>query len=364
MPRVRVEASTPTTVVVDGVQLLAFGGASYLGLAHHPEVLAAARAALADGPLSTAASRETSGNHVAHERLEQGLAEFLRCEDAVLTSDGYLADLAAVQALADQVHVALIDADAHPSLFDAARAAGTTLHDFGPGDLTRAHALIDRHGSQGIAVLTDGVFPMHGRIAAANELLRMLPRADAWLLVDDSHTLGVLGDTGRGTREVYDTDDERLVVTASLAKALGVAGGVVAGTATVVARVRNRADAYVGTTPVPPALAAAALVALDVIVREPERIERLHANTSQLHRIGRRLGIEPRGSFLPVLVLPVEGVAEGQEVHATLRERGLFVPFVLYPGAPDRGAFKISVTSEHTAADLRRLEQALAEVVG
>ncbi len=361
MPHLPIESRDARTLTLDGRELLAFHGCGYLGLAQHPAVLEAARQSLAEG-LSTGASRETTGNHHAHERLEEALAEFLGVEATLLTTDGYLADLAALQALADRVSVAVVDADAHPSLVDAARASGRTIVDYGPGDVGRARVLIERHGADGVAVLTDGAFTMQGRCAPAAELLELLP-ADGVLVVDDSHAFGVLGDGGRGSLEANGLGDPRLVLTASLAKALGVAGGFVAGSAALIARVRNRADAYLGTTPIPPCLAAAALAALDVVQREPERRERLTANAALLHQLGRRLGLRRSAVPLPVLSLPVPSDEEGALITAELHDRGIFVPHVHYPGAPEAGALRIAVTSEHDASDLRRLEEALAELV-
>lgn len=358
-----IEARTARTVTVDGRELLAFAGCDYLGLAVDPRVLAALAETAARTGLSASASRETSGAFAAHERLEAALAEFLGTESALLATDGYAADLALLQGLADRVEVALVDADAHTSLFDAARLAGIEAQDFGKGDLMRAHALVDRNRDRGLVVLTDGVFTMQGRLAAANELLRMLPYDESWLVIDDSHALGVLSDRGRGTLEVYGLEDARLVVTGSLAKALGVPVGFLAGSHDVLSRVRRRSDLHVGSTAVAPPLAAAALAALDALQAEPERLERLHANTRQLHQIGRRLGRPLRGSFLPVLPLAIDGAAEGARVHAALRDRGLFVPYVRYPAAASEGVLRLAVTSEHTAADLRRLEEELREVL-
>ena len=361
MSRPALQARTARTVTVGGRELLAFAGCDYLGLAHDPRLHAAALAVLPASGLSSAASRATSGGHEAHERLESALAEFLQTESALLAADGYLADLALLQGLADRVRVVLIDADAHPSLFDAARLSGAEVHDYGAGDMNRAYALIDRFRDAGLAVLTDGVFPLQGRIAALNELLRMLPAREAWLVVDDSHALGVLARTGRGSVEVFGLADPRLAVTASLGKALGVAGGFLAGSHDVVARVRRRSEVHAGSTPPPPALAAAALAALDALQAEPERIERLHANVAQLHRIGRRLGVPPRGSFLPVLALPAASAEAGERLEQALAERGLFVPFVRYPATGEQGVLRVAVSSEHTSADLRRLEAALSE---
>lgn len=356
-------ARTARIVTLAGEELVAFAGCDYLGLAFDPRVLAALTDTAARTGLSASASRATSGAFEAHERLEAALAEFLGTESALLAVDGYAADFALMQGLADRVDVALLDADAHPSLFDAARLAQLEVQDFGKGDLMRAHAMVDRNRERGLAVLTDGVFPLQGRLCAANELLRMLPYEESWLVIDDSHSLGVLADRGRGTLEVYGLEDERIVVTGSLAKALGVPAGFVAGSHDVLSRIRRRSDVHVGSTALAPPLAAAGLAALDALQAEPERIERLHANTRQLHQIGRRLGRPLRGSFLPVLPLAVESVEAGTRAHTALRRAGLFVPFVRYPGDAAEGVLRLAVTSEHTAADLRQLEEALREVL-
>jgi 7-keto-8-aminopelargonate synthetase-like enzyme len=360
VPDPHFSASTATTVTLDGRELLAFAGTGYLGLAHHPEVRGAARDALATGGLSAGAARPTSGTFDAHQHLEEALAEWLGCEAALIVADGYLADLCVGQALLGDAQHVLIDADAHPSLWDGARLTRAPILDYGPGDVLRAHALLDRFRGTPLAVFTDGAFPMHARMAAAAELLRHLP-GDGLLVVDDSHGLGVLGAHGRGTCNAFGLDDARLVITASLSKALGCAGGVVAGSAGFVERVRRRADAYRGSTPIPAALAAAGCAALRVLEREPARVARLHENTAALHRMAHRLGQPRRGTFLPVLALvPAEGV-DRDALQARLWGAGLFAPFVRYPGAPAEGCLRVAVCSEHEPGDLQRLEAALKE---
>ncbi len=362
VPRQPVEASTPTTLRLDGEEYLAFAGCNYLGLAHHPAVRRAVVETLETLGLSSAASRETSGNHLHHERLEQALAEFLGVEEVLLLPNGYLADLALLQGLTDRVEVVLVDADAHPSLFDAARLADKQLMDFGPGDLERAGALIERHAGRGLAVLTDGCFPMRGRVAPSAELLALLPEHGT-LVIDDSHGLGVLGERGGGSLELAGIADPRAVLTFSLGKALGAAGGAIAGSATVISAVRRRSDVYVASTPIPPPLAAAAVAALDVLQSEPQRVERLQANCAHLHQLGRRLGLDVGDPQLPVLTVPVQDSAAGENVHESLRARGVFVPLVRYPGGPEAGLLRVGITSEHTAAHLLRLERALEEVL-
>ncbi|MCP3919447.1 MAG: pyridoxal phosphate-dependent aminotransferase family protein [bacterium] len=352
-----VERSTARTITIDGIEYVSFAGCGYLGLAHHPDVKAAAGRALTDLGVGALASRATSGNHTLHERLESELAGLLGTEAALLAPGGYLAVLAPLQALARPGDVALIDEDGHPALWDAARAAGMPTYSYGEGDLNHALALMDLYESAGPFVLTDGTFPMQGRMAQLNVLLRHLPLG-GHLIVDDSHGLGVIGPAGRGTSDAFGLDDPRLIVTSSLAKALGCAGGVVAGSKTVV-RAARTSHAYVGSTPLAPPLTAAVLAAIETLRAEPARVRRLHQRTSQLHRMLRRIGQAPHGSFLPVAALDVGSRQRGLALESTLRVSGIFARYIDYPGTPAHGALRLAVNSEHTDEDMARLEAAL-----
>ena len=359
-------ATGATSVQVDGVDLLSFHGCGYLGLAHDPRVRAAAAEAIERYGLSGLASRNTSGNLELHERLEVRLAEFLGTEAALAVADGYLADIAAAQALARDPRgsgqgpepIALHDDDVHPSILDALASAGFRAFGYGAGDMSHALALLDLHKDGAPLVATDGAFAMHGRLAPAAELLRHLPPG-AHFLIDDSHGVGVLGRSGRGVIELFGLEDPRIILTGSLAKALGSGGGFVAGSADMVEAVRRRTSSFAGTTALSPPLAAAALTSLDLIDAEPERLERLRANVGQLHRTARRVGVRSTGTFLPVLRIVTESEDAARRLSSALHVEGIFAPAIRYHGATEQGMVRCAVTSEHTAAELRRLEDAL-----
>ncbi|MDA7650874.1 pyridoxal phosphate-dependent aminotransferase family protein [bacterium] len=355
-----------TTVRLDGVDLLSFHGCGYLGLAHDPRVRAAAHEAIDQFGVSGLASRNTSGNLELHERLEERLSEFFGAEAALVLADGYLADIAAAQALSCRPgegptpaeRVALHDADAHPSITDALTSAGFRSFSYGAGDMSHALALLDLHKDAAPLVATDGAFAMHGRLAPAAELLRHLP-ASAHMLIDDSHGVGVVGRTGRGVVELFGLDDPRIILTGSLAKALGSAGGFITGSADTVEAIRRHACSFTGTTALAPPLCAAAIVSLDLIDAEPERLERLRANIGQLHRTARRVGLRSTGTFLPVLRIELESEDEARRLSAALHVEGIFAPAIRYHGTEGKGLVRCAVTSEHTAAELRRLEETL-----
>lgn len=352
------EATSARTVTRDGVELLAFHGCGYLGLAHDPRVREAASEALGRYGASGLASRMTSGTLDLHERLEERLADFLGQERALVLPDGYLADFAAVTALAGDRPMALIDGDAHPSLVDAARLAGLEPTSYGPGNLMRAVALFDRAIDQRLLVLTDGVFAMDGRLAPVSDLLRHMP-AGGMMILDDCHGTGVLGETGAGTLQSFGIRDERVVVTGSLGKALGSGGGFIAGHAREIEAIRRGASTYLGTTALSPPLAAAALRSLEILEAEPERLERLRACTGQLHRTARRLGIRSVGTFFPVLRIELLREDDLRRLSAALHVEGIFAPAIRYGAGDPKAVLRLAVSSEHTSADIRRLEDSL-----
>lgn len=353
----RVEAATATTLTLGGRERLSFAGTGYLGLAHHPEVIEAAREALGRCGLSAGASRVTSGSFEEHEALEEELARFLGVEAALVTTDGWLADEAVLEAHGPELGAVLLDRNSHDSLRVAARLAGASAQEYDAEDLAGADAFLERHTGSRIAVLTDGVFPMRQRIADLPELLARIG-PDGLLLVDDSHALGMIGEGGRGSASQHGLTDPRLVTAGSLAKSLGASGGFVAGSAARVNGVRERAEAFASTTPVPPAVAAGARAALAVLEREPERHARLLDNARALGELGRALGRTPNPIPIPVLAVPVPDAARGAALERALDEAGLFIPWITYGGGA--GDLRVAVTSEHTVEDLERLRSALA----
>ncbi|MDF1838982.1 MAG: pyridoxal phosphate-dependent aminotransferase family protein [Planctomycetota bacterium] len=352
---------TATSVTLGSKELLAFVGTDYLGMAHHPKVLEAASQAFVDYGLSPSASRITSGSCTPHEHLEEALAEFMGLESAVLLPSGGQANLALMESLIDGLDVILLDADAHPTLVHAARLNGSRRLDYGAGDGSRLMALLDRFRHERILVVTDSVFPTSGRMAPIPDIVRDLPE-DGLLLVDESHSLGVVDPQGRGAVKAFAIPTGQVVVSLSLAKALGAFGGALVGPASVIQTIKRRSETYATTTPIPPAMAAAALASLRLLEAEPSRVQRLHRNIQRLHEIGQLWGRRPSGSFLPVLNRSFADEKEGRRISAELLRRGIYVPFTQYPGTPLGGALRFSISSEHSEEQIARLEVALKEI--
>lgn len=363
MPRLAIEASSATRVVLEGRELVYFGGCGYLGLAHHPRVLAAVSEGAQRFGLSAGASRETTGNCVAYDQLERELARRIGAPEALLAPEGYTANFVAAQALARERRVALIDAQSHPSLADAAYAARMEVHLWPHGALDQLERLLAEHGERAL-VMSDGVFPSRGEIAPVRELARLAGAVEAALLIDDCHGTGVVGAGGRGSLEHAGVRDDHVVLTSTLSKALGCYGGFVAGAARLIAVAREHSQAYVGSTPPPPALAHAALTALELAYDEPARLARLRRNCALVREGFQALALPIPREELPVFAFALHDADSMSTLHEQLRRAGLFAPHVRYLGSPQGGNFRIVVNAEHSDEDLQRLLRELASGLG
>lgn len=363
MARLAIEASTATRIALKGRELVYFGGCGYLGLAHHPRVLAA----LADGAqrfgLSAGASRETTGNCVVFDELERELAQRFHAPAALLTPEGYTANFVAAQVLAREHTIALIDERAHASVFDAARAAGMRVEVWPHHDLAALEQLASTHGRHAV-VAFDGVQPTRGEIAPARAIAELCDAAQAALWIDDCHGVGVVGPRGRGTLEHSGVSGERVLLTATLSKALGCYGGFVAGPQRWIDAAREHSAAYIGSTPPPPAVAAAALVALELAFDDGARLAALRSNSASLRTGFHALGLPAPREDLPVFAFTLPHAGAMDELHERLIADGVFAPLVRYLGSPSQGNFRIVVNAEHSAADVERLIHALARGLG
>ena len=362
MPATPFAACDATSITLpDGRTVTAFGGCNYMGLSNHPRVRRAAAEAMERYGLSSTASREPTGNAVPHDLLEAELAGFLRVDRALLVPDGYLANISACQGLAAAgcTH-AVIDSRAHASMPDASRTAGLAISRFEHADpVSLASALAAIRPGRAV-VMTDGVFTADGEPAHLDELLDQLAPDDR-LLVDDCHGLTAIGPGGRGSVAHAGLDDPRIVITSSLAKGFGAAGGVVAGRHDDIARCA-RAVAYVCTTPIAPAMAEATRTSLAILQADPTRVDRLTANAKRVRAGLVSMGLLPRIGNPPTQIAAfITGpLPEMQQLNAALLADGFALPLIRYPGGPAETFFRLSVNAEHTPRQIDDLLSALA----
>jgi len=356
------ESSTASTAMIDGRTVITFGGCNYLALAHHPAVHRAVADAIPTFGLSTSASRATTGNAAPHQMLEDTLRGFCSHDAALLLPDGYTANLAAFQGLSAMgVRHAVLDERAHPSLRDAASLAGLQIHRYEHLDAIDAATIIAK--LVGPAVLaTDSVFTTDGVLAPIHELSKAMRRGDH-LLLDDCHGFAVLGEQGRGTASELAFASDQLLVTTTLAKGLGCAGGVVMGQSAPVESAREHATAYICTTPASPVLCAGALRAIEILRTDKHIHEQLRRNTEAVRTILRDHHIDTHSTCTPIFAFTIGDESDMQGLADSLLERGILIPLMSYPNGPAEVYFRLSITAAHTETQLSRLDQALSEIL-
>ncbi|MCC7463838.1 MAG: 8-amino-7-oxononanoate synthase [Gammaproteobacteria bacterium] len=360
--RVRGGGAVGARVVVDGRELVDFCSNDYLGLARHPEVIAALAPAAAEFGAGSGAAHLVSGHAAPHQALEEELAGFTGRERALLFSTGYMANLGVISTFAGRGEVVLADRLNHASLLDGARLSGARLLRYAHADAVAAGQLLAQRND--VALLaTDGVFSMDGDIAPLGELASRAATAHAWLLVDDAHGLGVLARGGGGTLALAGLDAAAVpLLVGTLGKAIGTFGAFVAGDADTIEYLLQHARTYLYTTALPPAVAAATRVALRLARAEEWRRERLQALIARFRAAAARAGLEPGGGSTPIQPLIVGTDAQAVRWSALLRAAGFWVVAIRPPTVPEGSArLRITLSALHREADVDALVAALAE---
>jgi len=349
------------TVTAAGKLLLVFGSNDYLGLARHPRLREAATAALEEWGAGSTGSRLTTGTFPLHQELEQELAKLKGAEAALFFPSGYQASVGTIPALVGRGDLIVSDALNHASLIDGCRLSRAEVRIYRHADPAHACELLaDRHRYRRALLVTDGVFSMDGNLAPLPELAALCERTDAWLMADDAHGTGVLGNSGAGTVEYFGLRGRVPVQMGTASKALGAEGGFIAGPVELIDYLRNRARSFVFSTAPTPATVASVRAALGLLREEPERRDVLQRNIQLL-----RGGLRARGVQVPEGVTPIIPVLIGDarktvRASAVLEREGFWIPAIRPPTVPDGTArLRIGVSAAHTS---EQIEQAVATI--
>ena len=350
-------------ITVDGKPYLSFCSNDYLGLANHPQLIAALQAGIQQYGVGAGASHLVSGHFDAHHELEKSLAQFVGKPAALLFSSGYLANLGVVQALAGRGDTVFADKLNHASLNDAMLLSRAAVKRYRHNDVAQLAQLLEQAKSGRKLVITDAVFSMDGDIVPLPLLLALCEQHDAWLLVDDAHGFGVLGEQGRGSMSHFKLHSPRIIYMATLGKAAGVAGAFVAAEQVVIDTLVQRARSYIYTTASPPALATALLASLQVLQKDQWRREQLHKSIAQLQTGLADLPWQLPPSQTPIQPLIVGSNEDAVALSAGLRMRGIWVPAIRPPTVPQGTArLRISLSAAHSANDISQLVETLHEL--
>jgi 8-amino-7-oxononanoate synthase len=365
-----VETPCAPRVVVGGRPMLAFCSNDYLGLAAHPRVVAALREGAALYGAGSGASHLISGHGLAHQLLEDRLAEFvgphLESARALSFSTGYMANLAILTTLGADADAEIFSESLnHASLIDGARLARAQVKVYPHADLAALAALLDASTSSNKLVVTDSVFSMDGDLAPLPEMLALCERHNAWLVIDDAHGFGTIGAHGRGALEHFNLRSPNLVYMGTLGKAAGVGGAFVAAHASVIELMIQRARPYIYTTAAPPALAHALMTSIDIIGGDEGASRRAHlqALIAQLNdelKLRRWQRIASCTAIQPIIIGSNE---EALRIGAALYGKGLWVPAIRPPTVPVGTArLRVTLSAAHTQQEVAQLAAALNEL--
>jgi 8-amino-7-oxononanoate synthase len=358
VPRV-IAGAQGARVVLDGREVVSFSSNDYLGLAAHPAVAAAARAASERFGVGAGASRLIVGNTEAHETLERTAAQWLGRPAARLFNSGFAANTGILPVLAGQGDQIFSDSLNHASLIDGARLAKGTVAIFRHGNINDLSGMLSASTARRRVIVTESVFSMDGDVAPLAELRALGDRHGAILVVDEAHAVGVFGARGAGVLERDGVVADATIAT--LGKGVGVYGAVVAGPRSLAEILWNRARPLVFTTGLPPMVCAAATAAIELIQSdEGARLRatlwsRIRQLVSGLHD----LGIAAAGSS-PIVPLIVGGDADVMAWTGRLLERGIYVQGVRPPTVPEGSArLRVTVSAAHSESDIQQLLEAL-----
>ncbi|MEA5565511.1 8-amino-7-oxononanoate synthase [Anabaena sp. UHCC 0399] len=352
-------------VVLDGQEVINFASNDYLGLAGDERLLEAAVAAIQEFGTGSTGSRLLSGHRELHRELEIAIASLKQTEDALVFSSGYLANLGAIAALVGKRDLILSDQYNHSSLKNGAVLSGATVIEYPHCDATQLKILLvqQRQNYRRCLILTDTVFSMDGDLCPLATLLDLADEFSCMLLVDEAHATGVMGATGAGCVEYFGCSGRQLIQIGTLSKALGSLGGYIAGSATLIDYLRNRAPSWIYTTGLSPADTAAALAAVKIVQQEPQRRTQLWQNVDYLKQLLTQqlphLTLLPSNS--PILCFQLPSATESLQAGQQLKASGIFAPAIRPPTVPT-SRIRISLMATHHAAHIEKLVSVLSDL--
>ena len=357
----KIESDQDTVVTIDGRKVLMFGSNSYLGLTTHPEVKAAAIAAVEKYGTGCAGSRFLNGTLDTHIALEKALAEFAGKEDAIIFSTGFQVNLGTISCLLGREDYIIWDALNHASIIEGIRLSPAKSLRYKHNDMAALERRLQQCDPERIKlIVVDGVFSMEGDLCKLPEIVQLAEKYGASVMVDEAHGFGVLGDHGRGVCNHFGLTDHVDLIMGTFSKSFASIGGFIAGSKTTINFIRHQARSYIFSASCTPAATAAAHKSLEIMLREPERVLALQEKTRYCLDRFRKLGFEIGNTATPIVPLFIRDNEKTFRVTAMLFEEGVFVNPVVAPAvAPEDTLIRFSLMATHT---YEQLDEAITKI--
>jgi 8-amino-7-oxononanoate synthase len=352
-----IEETDGAWVTIDGKKVLTVSTNNYLGLTQDPRVIRAGQEALARFGAGCTGSRFLNGTFSLHNNLEKELSRFLSREDAIVMSTGFQANQGTIACLLGRKDIAFSDRENHASIYEGcAISPGQTVR-YRHSDMDHLEYYLKKYSDvDGKLIITDSIFSMSGDIANLPEIVRLAKDYKATVLVDEAHGLGVLGDQGKGVTNYYNLEKEIDIYVGTFSKSLGSIGGFVSGKAKVTEFIRHKASAFIFTAALPPASVAGVTEALDIMMREPDRIQTLHENTSYVKKGFFNMGFQVNNNPVPIVPIKIGDEELTLLMNQLLFDDGVFAGVAVSPVVPPHNAMiRTSFTSCHKREDLDKV---------
>jgi len=349
---------SPTEAVINGRHVILAGTNNYLGLTFDPDCIEAASTAIREQGTGTTGSRMANGSYSDHVQLERELAEFFNCQYGMVFSTGYIANLAMLSALTGAGDVLLIDGDSHASIYDGCRLSGAEIIRFRHNDPENLAKRLQRLGERtsNTLIVVEGIYSMLGDRAPLAEIAAVKEQYGACLLVDEAHSLGVLGANGRGLAEEAGVEDCVDFIVGTFSKSLGAIGGFCVSNHPAMNMIPLAARPYIFTASSSPSIIASTRKALKVLKASPELRDKLWANAQNLYQKLQELGFQLGPEISPVIAVRVPDIDQAVALWKGLLESGVYVNLVTPPATPDGGCLlRCSVSAGHSADQIEQI---------
>ncbi|MCY9376687.1 glycine C-acetyltransferase [Bacillus sp. T17B1] len=350
----QLESMQGPSVTVNHKNVIQLSSNNYLGFTSHPRLIKAAQEAVQQFGAGTGSVRTIAGTFTMHQELEKKLAAFKKTEAALVFQSGFTTNQGVLSSILSKEDIVISDELNHASIIDGIRLTKAGKKVYQHVDMSDLERVLRKSMNFRMRlIVTDGVFSMDGNIAPLPDIVELAEKYDAFVMVDDAHASGVLGENGRGTVNHFGLDGRVHIQVGTLSKAIGVLGGYAAGSKVLIDYLRHKGRPFLFSTSHPPAVTAACMEAIDVLLEEPEHMERLWENTDYFKSMLVKMGLTLTQSETPILPILIgdEGVAK--QFSDQLLSRGVFAQSIVFPTvAKGKARIRTIITAEHTKEEL------------
>jgi len=362
---VRIETvNTPSQAIISGRKCILLGSNNYLGLTFDPKAIESATKALQESGTGTTGSRAANGSYSAHQELENRVAEFFDRKHAMLFTTGYQANVGFLASIAGKGDVILIDADSHASIYDGCKMSDATILHFKHNDPVDLGKRLKRlPPEQNVLVVTEGIYSMLGDHAPLKEIVKVSKQYGAWVMVDEAHSFGVLGKTGRGLVEQVGLEDDVDFILGTFSKSAGAIGGYCVSNHDGMKALRLAARSYLFTASLPPSIVASVTTTIERMRTDPTLLENLWRNANFLYNGLKEKGFTLGPDISPIVAVRMPDFESGLMAWKLLLDHGVYVNLAAFTAVPDGGCLlRCSISAAHSIAELEQVIQAFTDV--